>query len=412
MGDTAPASASADADARFAATKSMFTLPKEMVAYMDGNSLGPLPAAALARLSSTVTREWGTMLISSWNKAGWMAQPNALGDRIARLIGAAPGTVTVGDTLSIRVYQCLAAALRMRPGRKVVLSDSGNFPSDLYMASGLIELLDDAHELRLVPPEALESSVDETVAVVMCTEVDYRTGRLHDVKRLVEAAHARGALAIVDLAHTAGACEVDVAGAGADFAVGCTYKYLNAGPGAPAFIYVAPEHLGTAPTALQGWLGHAKPFEFSLEYAPAEGISRFRVGTPPVLQMACLEAALDVFDAAPPMAAVRRRSVELSEQFIGGVEARCPMLTLASPRDPEERGSQVSFRFEEAYAVVQALIARGVVGDFRAPDMMRFGFTPLYLDAGDVGRAVDVLAEVMEKRLWDQEHLKRKSFVT
>lgn len=408
MGDSGPAASSAGAG--FAATKAMFTLPPDIV-YMDGNSLGPLPAGALPRLSSTVAEEWGAMLISSWNKAGWMAQPNAVGDRIGRLIGAQPGTVTVGDTLSIKVYQCLAAALRMTR-RKVVLSDDGNFPSDLYMASGLIDQLDDAHELRLVPPEELESRIDDTVAAVLFTEVDYRTGRLHDLKRIVEAAHERGALAIVDLAHTAGACEVDVARSGVDFAVGCTYKYLNAGPGAPAFIYVAPRHIETAEPVLRGWLGHARPFDFTLQYEPAAGISKFRIGTPPVLQMACLEAALDVFEAAPPMSEIRRRSMELSQSFIDGVEARCPMLTLASPRNPRERGSQVSFRFHEAYAVMQCLISRGVIGDFRAPDMIRFGFTPLYLDAQDVDRAVDTLSEVMAMRLWDEDRFKKKSFVT
>jgi len=394
----------------FAATRARFQLPAGVI-YLDGNSLGPLPVAAAARVARTVEAEWGEMLITGWNKAGWMEMPARLGDRIGRLIGAEPGTVVLGDTLSIKVYQALASALEMNPSRRVILSDSGNFPSDLYMAEGLCRTLGDGYRLKTVAPEEVEAAIDETVAVTMITEVDYRTGRKHDMARLTARAHAAGALAVWDLAHSAGAIPVDLAGAGADFAVGCTYKYLNSGPGGPAFIYVAPRHAEAARPALSGWLGHEAPFAFDLNYRPGRGIERMRVGTPPVLQMAALEAALDVWDMAA-MADVRARSIALTERFIAGVEAACPALTLASPRNPAERGSQVSFRHPEGYAIMQALIARGVIGDFRAPDILRFGFTPLYIGEAEVDGAVAVLAEVMDGALWDRPEYKTRARVT
>ncbi|MFB9149229.1 kynureninase [Roseovarius ramblicola] len=394
----------------FEATRAMFHLP-EGVIYLDGNSLGPLPRAATARMARTMQDEWGEMLITGWNRAGWMAQPRALGDRIGRLIGAEPGTVVLGDTLSVKVYQALAAALDMRPGRRVILSDSGNFPSDLYMAEGLIRALDRGLELRVVAPEEVADAITEEVAVTLLTEVDYRTGRLHDMADLTARAHAAGALTIWDLAHSAGALPVDVAGAGADFAVGCTYKYLNGGPGAPAFIHVAPRHADAAFPALSGWLGHDAPFDFEPAYRPGAGVERMRVGTPPVLAMAALDAALDVWDGVD-MADLRARSIALSEIFIEGVEAACPMLTLASPRDPAIRGSQVSFRFAEGYAAMQALIARGVIGDFRAPDIMRFGLTPLYTGERDVRAAIRILTEVMQQRLWNDPACRARHAVT
>ena len=391
-------------------TRAQFHLPRG-VTYLDGNSLGPLPRAAAERVARTVTQEWGEMVITGWNRAGWMAQPAALGDRIGRLIGAEPGHVTTGDTLSVKVYQALAAALALVPDRRVVVSDSGNFPSDLYMAEGLCRDLGRGYRLEVVAPHEVAERIGPDVAVLMLTEVDYRTGRKHDMAALTEAAHAAGAMTLWDLAHSAGALEVDVAGTGADFAVGCTYKYLNAGPGAPAFIYVAPAHADMGETALQGWLGHADPFGFDLSYTPAPGVARMRVGTPPVLQMAALEAAMDVWDRVD-MADVRARSVALSERFIAGVEDACPDLALASPRDPAARGSQVSFRFPQGYAAMQALIARGVIGDFRAPDIMRFGITPLYLSGADIDRAVDVIAEVMATRAWDRAEYRARAAVT
>lgn len=394
----------------FDETRAAFHLP-EGVVYLDGNSLGPLPLAARERLSAMLMQEWGDQLIRGWNTAGWYVQPRKVGDRVAKLIGAAPGTVVMGDTLSIKVYQALSAALELSPDRRVVLSDDGNFPSDLYIAQGLLTSLGRGYELKVVSPEEVEKSIDETVAATMITEVDYRTGRRHDMKAITARAHRAGSLAIWDLAHSAGAVDVDLTASDVDFAVGCTYKYLNGGPGAPAFIYVAPRHADRARPSLSGWMGHEAPFAFDLDYRPAPGIERMRVGTPPVIALTVLEAALDVWEGVD-MRDVRAKSIELSERFIAGVETACPGLELGSPRDPAARGSQVSFRHPHAYAVMQALIARGVIGDFRAPDSMRFGFTPLYLGVADIDRAVAVLAEVLDKRLWDRPEYHRKASVT
>jgi len=395
----------------FVATRALFDLPEGLI-YLDGNSLGPLPRAAAARVAQSVSDEWGQLLIGGWNKAGWMDQPAQLGDRIGRLIGAEPGTVVLGDTLSIKVYQALASALDLAaPGRRVVLSDSGNFPTDLYMAEGLIRSLGQGHELRVVAPEAVAEALDETVAVLMLTEVDYRTGRKHDMAALTDRAHELGIITVWDLAHSAGALPVDLARAGADFAVGCTYKYLNGGPGAPAFIYVAPRHADAVRPALSGWLGHDAPFAFEPAYRPGRGIERMRVGTPPVLQMAALDAALDAWEGVD-MADLRARSLALTDQFIDEVEAACPMLTLATPREHARRGSQVSFGHPQGYAIMQALIAEGVVGDFRAPDILRFGFTPLYTSSEDVSMAAAVLTDVIAQELWDRPEYRARSRVT
>ncbi|MFC4233693.1 kynureninase [Thalassospira xianhensis] len=394
----------------FAATKALFHIPDGVI-YLDGNSLGAMPKSAAARAKSMISDEWGEMLIRGWNDAGWMEQPKRVGDLVARLIGAAPGTVVMGDTLSIKVYQALASALEMNPDRKVVVSDNGNFPTDLYIADGLIKSLDKGHVLKTPNPEDVESLIKEDLAVLMLTHVDYRTGRMYDMKRITTLAHEAGAIVIWDLAHSAGAVPVDLAGCEADFAVGCTYKYLNGGPGAPAFIYVRPDHAKTVRPALSGWLGHAAPFAFDLEYSPAPDVSRMRVGTPPVIQMTVLEEAMKAWDGVE-MADIRARSIELCDQFIAGVEASCPMLELASPRDANKRGSQVSFRFENGYAVMQALIARGVIGDFRAPDIIRFGFTPLYIDNNDVDGAVKILAEIMETCAWDKPEFHKRNAVT
>jgi len=394
----------------FSRTRSLFRIPDGVI-YLDGNSLGALPSAVPARVAHMIEAEWGLELIRGWNSAGWMTQPRRVGDRVGRLIGAPPGTVVMGDTLSIKVYQALAAALSLNPGRRVILSDSGNFPSDLYMAQGLVRMLGDRATLKVVEPEAVEAAIDDSVAVLMLTEVDYRTGRLHDMTALTMKAHAAGALTVWDLAHSAGAIPVDLIGADADFAVGCTYKYLNGGPGAPAFIYVAPRHAEAAPPALSGWMGHEAPFAFDLDYRPGGGIERMRIGTPPIIALAALDAALDAWDGVS-MQDVRQASIALSELFITEVEKRCPPLTLASPRDPLRRGSQVSFRHPEGYAIMRALIARGVIGDFRAPDALRFGFTPLYLGEADVRGAVDILEEVLVKKLWDKPEYRQKELVT
>ena len=394
----------------FSRTRAAFHLPDDVI-YLDGNSLGPLPVAARERVAHMLEREWGDQLIRGWNSAGWYAQPRRVGDRIARLIGAAPNTVVMGDTLSIKVFQALSAALNLAPARTCVLSDSGNFPSDLYVAQGLLASLGRDLELKVVDPEAVEEAIDETVAVTLLTDVDYRTGRRHDMARLTARAHAVGALAIWDLAHSAGALDLDLAAADVDFAVGCTYKYLNGGPGAPAFIYVAPRFADRAQPSLSGWMGHAAPFAFDLDYRPAEGIERMRVGTPPVVALAALEAALDVWEGVD-IADVRRRSVALTERFIAGVERSCPGLRLGSPRDSAQRGSQVSFRHPHAYAVMQALIARGGIGDFRAPDLMRFGFTPLYIGFEELDAAISVMAEVLASDSWDRPEFHTRAVVT
>lgn len=394
----------------FTRTRSLFHLPEGMI-YLDGNSLGPLPLSALAKVTETMARQWGGHLIKGWNLDGWMLQPTRIGDHIGRLIGAEPGTVVMGDTLSIKVYQALASALELNPQRSIVLSDSGNFPSDLYIAQGLLKSLGRGLELKVVAPEEVEAAIGDEIAVMMLTEVDYRTGRLHDMKQLTAKAHAHGVVTVWDLAHSAGALPVDLAGAGADFAVGCTYKYLNGGPGAPAFIYVAPRHAEAARPALSGWLGHEAPFAFDLDYRAGPGIERMRVGTPPIIALAALEAALDAWDDVS-MQDVRTASIELSDLFITEVETQCPELELVSPRDANRRGSQVSFRHEAGYAIMQALIVRGVIGDFRAPDILRFGFTPLYLSEEDVRGAVAILADIMKSRSWDRPEFHRRALVT
>lgn len=390
--------------------KEAFVLP-EGVIYLDGNSLGPLPKAVAARVQSMIADEWGEMLIRGWNSAGWMEQPARVGDQVARIIGAPAGTVVMGDTLSLKVFQALAAAVKMKPERRVILSDTGNFPSDLYMAEGLVGLLEQGYELRTVAPEEVLDAVDEEVAVVMLTQVDYRTGRTHDMKTVTQAVHAHGAVMLWDLAHSAGAIEVDLAGSNCEFAIGCTYKYLNGGPGAPAFIYVRGDLVETIKPALSGWLGHRQPFAFDLSYQAGAGIERMRIGTPPVIQLTALEVAMELW-ADVDMSELRAESVALQEQFIRQIECDVPQLTLASPRDPAVRGSQVSFRFDEGYAAMQAVIDRGVIGDFRAPDIMRFGFTPLYLDSADISTAVSIIADVMTNNLWDQDKYKIRSRVT
>lgn len=393
-----------------ASKKDAFSIPDGVI-YLDGNSLGVLPKHVPGRISDVIATEWGTSLIRAWNTHSWIDLPQRTGDRIGRLIGAPKGTVVACDSTSVNVFKVLSAALSLNPDRRIIVSDSGNFPTDLYVASGLKNLLARGHELKIVAPEEVEATLDDQVAAMMLTQVDYRTGRVHDMDRLTRKAHDAGAIAIWDLAHSAGAIEVDLQGADADFAIGCGYKYLNGGPGAPAFLYVAARHLDRVTSPLTGWMGHEAPFAFDLDYRPVSGINRMTVGTPAILALSSLHAALDVFEDVD-MASIRAKSVSLSELFIAEVEARCPQLTLASPRNAHERGSQVSFRFGEGYAVMQALIARGVIGDFRAPDVMRFGFTPLYLSHQDIVDAVIVLEEILNSGSWDRPEFKTRAKVT
>lgn len=375
------------------------------LAYLNGNSLGPLPAAAPARMDQVMRAEWGKSLIRGWNEHDWMGWPDQLGDRIGRLIGAAPGTVSVGDTLSLKLFQAVSSAHALS-GRKVILGDNGNFPSDLYMAAAV-----PGAELRVVAPEEVAAHLTEEVGVLMLTEVDYRTARRHDMAALTAQAQALGIVTVWDLAHSAGAIPVDLARSNADFAVGCTYKYLNAGPGAPAFFYAAPRHHEAMQNPLPGWLGHAAPFAFEQSYRPAPGVARMRVGTPPVLALAALESALDLWDGLE-MRDVYQVACGLLDQLVDGIEARCPDLQMVSPRHADQRGSHVSFAHPEGYAIMQALIARGVIGDFRAPDVIRFGIAPLYNGTRDVAHTLETLTEVMTQRLWDHPDYRKKARVT
>lgn len=390
--------------------KHLFDIPDDIL-YLDGNSLGPLPRGASERASEVIGKEWGSKLIRAWNTAAWISLPQRVGDKIATLIGAPQGSVATGDTLSIKVFQALAAALKMRPDRKVILSDNGNFPTDLYMAQGLIDTIDKDYELRTPAPDDVINAITEDVAVVMLTQVDYRSGRMHNMKAITEKAHAAGAVMIWDLAHSAGAIPVDLSSSGAEFAVGCTYKYLNGGPGSPAFIYVRPDIVQDVAPALAGWMGHDAPFAMELGYRPAMSTERLRVGTPPIVQLSILDQAMSVWDDVS-MDDIRTASIELCELFIVEVEARCPQLRLASPRDASQRGSQVSFAFENGYAAMQALIERGVIGDFRAPDIMRFGFTPLYIDQTDVLKAAELIEDVIANEFWKDPKYQTKSRVT
>ncbi len=393
-------------------TRDLFSLP-EGVLYLDGNSLGPLPRNVAARLQQVIQQEWGEGLIRSWNTADWLHLPQRVGARIARLIGAQPEEVRAADSTSINLFKVLSAALKLCADRPVVLSDTGNFPSDLYIAEGVLQQESRSRTLKLVEPEAVLEALDEQVAVVLLTQVDYRTGRLHDLKAVTRKAHDVGAFIIWDLAHSAGAVPVDLNGSEADFAVGCGYKYLNGGPGAPAFVYVAQRHQESLQQPLSGWLGHAQPFAFETRYTPASGADRLLCGTPTVLGMSALEAALEVFEGIE-MEGIRKKSEQLTQLFLELVEDRCAGwgLELVTPRRPEERGSQVSFAHEEAYAIMQALIAEGVIGDFRAPNLMRFGFAPLYLSFQQVGTAVEHLRRILSERRWDRPEFQQRAAVT
>ncbi|TFZ04111.1 kynureninase [Ramlibacter humi] len=409
-----------DADDPLRQLRDLFTLP-EGVTYLDGNSLGPLPRATAARVAKAIESEWGEGLIRSWNSAGWFELPRRVGDRIAAWIGAGEGEVVATDTTSINLYKVLSAALSIQaedaPGKRVVLSERSNFPTDLYIAQALCE--DRGFTLKLLEPEQIEGELAKgEAAVLMLTHVNYRTGAMHDMAALTALAHRHGALAVWDLAHSVGAVPVDLRGAQADFAVGCGYKYLNGGPGAPAFAWVNSRHADRFRQPLAGWWGHAAPFEFTPEYRPAPGIVRYLCGTQPVLSLTALDCGLDAIDtsrAAGGMAALRRKSLALTDLFIALAEERCAGhgLSLVTPRDHARRGSQVCLsRTEGAYAIVQALIARGVIGDFRAPDILRFGFTPLYLRFEDVWNAAEHLREVLQDGEWRRPEFNRQHAVT
>lgn len=403
-----------DAQDPLAFTRARFFLPEGII-YLDGNSLGALPFAAIERANRVLKEEWGRSLISSWNDHGWMDLPARVAARIAPLIGAGADEVFVTDSVSVNTFKILSAALQLRTGRRFIVTDKGNFPTDTYIAQGLAAHLgEERAALRFARTDELEAALaNGDVAAVLFSHVDYRSARIEDMRRITTLAHAHGALAIWDLSHSAGAIPVDLNGAEADFAVGCGYKFLNGGPGAPAFVFAASRHHKAMRQPLSGWLGHASPFTFSTDYVPADGIRRMAAGTPPVISMSVLDAALTAFDGAP-MAALRRKSVALTSLLIELIERRCAGhgLKLASPRDPDERGSHVLFSHLDGYAIVQRLIARGVVGDFRAPDGVRLGVAPLYNRYVDIWDAVAHLADLLATREWDRPEYRARKAVT
>ena len=412
--------------------RDQFVIPADTL-YLDGNSLGAMPKATASRVAQVISREWGQGLIRSWNDAGWFELPQRLGDKLAQLIGAKPAEVVVTDSTSVNLYKVLSAALNIAaqdaPGRKRIVSERSNFPTDLYIAEALCQ--ERGYQLQLVEPDEISAALTADVAVLMLTHVNYRTGAMHDMTATTRAAHAAGVLTVWDLAHSAGAVLVDLHGAHADFAIGCGYKYLNGGPGAPAFVWVNPRHTERFWQPLAGWWGHATPFAFTPDYRPAPGVARYLCGTAPVLSLAALECGLDTLLAASPlggMATLRAKSLALTDLFIELVEQRCAGfgLGLATPREHAQRGSQVCLTWPKgqkcessgAYGVMQALVARGVIGDFRAGDggahldILRFGMTPLYLGFADIWHAVEHLRQVLESEEWRQPRFNRQQAVT
>jgi kynureninase len=384
-----------------------FVLPNGVI-YLDGNSLGPLPKATPARVSQVMQQEWGQSLIQSWTDHGWIDLQFRVGEKVGRLIGAAPGTTVVADSTSVNLFKLLAAALDLRPGRSVILTEEGNFPTDIYMAQGLTALLQRGHVLQ--PVVDVAAALNDQVAVLMLTHVNYRSGAMHDMAAMTRAAHAAGALVLWDLSHSAGAVPLRLEADQVDLAVGCGYKYLNGGPGAPAFLHIAQHLQADLRLPLTGWLGHADPFAFESTYRPAAGIARTVVGTPPILSLAALEVGIDIALQAP-MAAVRAKSLTLTDLFIAMMQD-APEFRLLTPREQAARGSQVSFAHPHGYAIMQALIDRGVIGDFRAPDVLRFGLAPLYVRFVDVWDAVATLREMMRDGVWRDPRFQERRSVT
>ncbi len=385
--------------------RARFALPDGLI-YLDGNSLGALPVASAQRVARTIQVEWGRDLIASWNKHAWIDQSARLAAMLAPIVGAGADEISVGDSTSINLAKLLGAALKARPGRRVILSETGNFPTDLYIAAAV-----PGAELRTVAAADIPAALTDEVAVLMLTHVDYRSAAVHDMAAVTRAAHDVGALALWDLSHSAGAIALDLAASGADLAVGCGYKYLNGGPGAPAFLFVARALQEQLDNPLPGWLGHADPFAFEPDYRPAPGIARFTSGTPSIIAMAALEAGLATYEGVA-MAGLAAKSRRLSELFRAEIEAHCPELVLASPTDPMRRGSHLVFAHANAYALMQALISRGVVGDYREPNLVRFGFTPLYNGFEDMVRAATIIAEVLATREWDDARFRERAKVT
>ncbi|MEP0190389.1 MAG: kynureninase [Erythrobacter sp.] len=385
---------------------------REGLIYLDGNSLGVLPNRTVARMHRAVTQEWGEGLITSWLGADWVNSPRRIGDKIGKLLGALPGEVIAGESTSINIFKALTAALSLQDGRHVLLTETTNFPTDNYMMQGLARFSGGGLETREVAPEDVLNAIDDSVAVLMLTQVHYKTARIRDMAKVTRKAHEAGALVVWDLSHSAGAIEVDLNGANADFAVGCGYKFLNGGPGAPAFLFAAKRHHNAQPV-LSGWFGHARPFDFDEQFEAAPGIERFQCGTPPVLGMSALEEGVELLLEAD-MAAIRAKSIALSELFVELIQERCGEFgfEFICPRNGAERGSQVAFAHPHAYEIMQALKAREVIGDFRAPNIMRFGITPLYLSFADIAEAVERLRTICVEREWDRPEFRERAAVT
>ena len=402
--------AALDAADKLAGCRARFALPAGTI-YLDGNSMGAMPAKVPARMKVAIEHEWAEGLIRSWNDADWYPAPQRTGDRIARLIGAGQGEVIVADSTSVNLFKVLVAATRMRPGRGVILAERTNFPTDVYIAESVAEMT--GCELRCVDPEEVMSAIDENVAIVSLTHVNYKPGKRYDMEAMTRRAHEAGALVVWDLCHTAGAMPVYLNRCEVDFAVGCGYKYLNGGPGAPAFVFVASRHLEHVRQPLSGWHGHAQPFAFTHEYAPHAGIDRMLTGTAPQLGLISLESALEAFDGVD-MEALREKSVSLGDLFIALAEQELAGLgfTLATPRDAEQRGSQVSLRHAGGYAIMQALIARNIIGDFRAPDILRFGFAALYVRHVDIWDTIAALKDIVTSEAWNTEAFRTRKSVT
>ena len=394
------------------AFRDRFVLP-EGVIYLDGNSLGAMPRACAERARRVVETEWAQTLVSSWNDHGWIGMPLRVGSRIAPLIGAGPDEVVACDSTSVNLFKVLASAAALRPGRKTIVTNAANFPTDVYIAEGLCRLLGDGYSVRHVEPRDLAGTLDRSVAAVAYSHVDYRSACIEDMAGLTAAIHAAGALAIWDLSHSAGAIPVDLEGSDADFAVGCGYKYLNGGPGAPAYLFAARRHHAAMQQPLSGWLGHADPFAFESGYRPAAGISRMIAGTPPVISMAVLEEAVQLV-AEAGIGRLREKSMRMTALLAQLVAERCKGfgLALASPTAAESRGSHLVFAHEHGYAIVQALKARGVVGDFRAPNLIRLGIAPIYLSYIDLWDAVRHLETVMQNEEWRDERFRVRAVVT
>jgi kynureninase len=400
MDQPPPDVAALDESDPLAAQRAKFSLPDGIV-YLDGNSLGALPVAAMERVARVVRREWGEGLIRSWNAHDWIGLPGRVGAKIAGLIGAGPGEVVAADSTSVNLFKLIAAAMALRPGRSEIVGELGNFPTDLYMIEGASWFSAGRHRLRGCAAADLVAAIDDQTALVVLSQVHYKTGAVWDMASVTLAAHAAGALVLWDLSHSAGALAVDLNASDADLAVGCGYKFLNGGPGAPAFLYVASRHQEQARTPLSGWMGHARPFDFTDSYEAGEGVRRFLCGTPGIIGMSALDAALDVM-LAVDIAAIQHKGRALGDLFIALVEQRCAGfgLELACPRDASRRGSQVSFRHPHGYEIMQALVDAGVIGDFRAPDILRFGFAPLYIRYEDVWRAVATLRDILVTGAW------------